>query len=206
MSRQLHSKGFTIIELMIATLVFSTVLLLCATGLISVARMYQKGNTSRATQETARSVIDQIKNDFELSNGSFARINAGNFCIGSNLYSFSTDLSVDTKTNSNGTGHALVLSQPPSGCSSASPAPASLDVAFQTAGARELLGPNMRVAKLEVLGYPDDNNPTSISIKLNVVAGDVDLLTTAKNGCKGGAGQEYCAGSVLETYATKRLK
>lgn len=194
--------GFTIIELMIATMVFSTVLLLCATGLISVARMYQKGNTSRAAQETARTVMDQIKNDFELTGGNYVKINDTTFCIGANLYSFDTS----RKTNPDGTGHALVVSQPTGGCDvNAAVQPENLNTPANP-GARELLGPNMRVAELTILSFPSDIKPTSLTVRLNIVAGDADLLNANKNGCQGGPGQEYCAGSILESYVTKRLK
>ena len=105
----LASPGFTIIELMIATLVFSTVLLLCATGLISIGRMYQKGNTSRAVQETARSTVDIIKNDFELSGGTYKPFafnsgagSANAFCIGDNLYAYQ----LNRKRNPDSTGNA----------------------------------------------------------------------------------------------------
>ncbi len=185
--------GFTIIELMIATLVFSTILLLCTIGLISIGRMYQKGNTSRVTQEITRNAMDQIKNDFELSGGQYVRLTAASgvegFCIGDNLYSYQLHV-VD----------AFRVTQA-AGCTSGSVSPT-------LSGGRTLLGPNMRLAELTLA--PDAVvPPTAMRIKINVVAGDSDLLVNAgtpQAGCKGGAGQEYCAGSVLETYATRRLQ
>jgi len=203
MSKPCTQRGFTIVELMIATLVFSTVLLLCTTGLIAVARMYQKGNTSRATQEVARSAIDQIKNDFELSGGNYIAIDVDqtgtdHFCIGDNLYTYELKT---RKIAPNGTGHAFVVSQPVGGCNASTPA---FDLNDTAAPGRELLGPNMRLAQF-VITPSTPSNPASISIFINVVSGDEDLLTAERNGCLGGPGQEYCAGSVLETYATKRL-
>lgn len=201
MSRPSRSTGFTIIELMIATAVFSTVLLLCATGLITIGRLYQKGNSSRAAQEVARSVMDQIKNDFELSGGAYKPI-PGGFCIGDNLYSYA----INKKTDLSAGKHALVISQPAGGCA------ANGDVAAEnldSTSAKELLGQNMRLSVLTItpnkLTDPTDTTgPKAIAIRLGVVVGDDDLVNG--EGCKTDAGQEYCAGSVLESYATKRVQ
>jgi prepilin-type N-terminal cleavage/methylation domain-containing protein len=194
MKRLAHQQsGFTIVELMIATMVFSTVLLLCAVGLISVGRMYQKGNTSRATQEVSRNIMDQITNDFELSGGQYIRLaNSGNvqgFCIGNNMYSYE-DYAVG----------AFRVNQV-AGCGSAVTEP-SLSLG------KEMLGPNMQIGDLDITPEAGDPAP-AINIRLNIVAGDLDLLRDARTPqvrCKGGPGQEYCASSVLETYATRRLQ
>lgn len=200
MSRK-KQAGFTIIELMIATLVFSTVLLLCAAGLIAVGRMYQKGNTSRAVQETTRSITDQIKNDFELSGGYYQELppdldeNIYSFCIGGNIYTYE----LGRRTTFDGTGsRGFVVEQSPAGCTS------HRDLTSTTA--QGLLGPNMRVAELRITPYPTADRPTSIGIYINIVAGEDDLLTDTFTGCRGGAGQEYCANAILETYATRKLQ
>jgi prepilin-type N-terminal cleavage/methylation domain-containing protein len=44
--RTSNRSGFTIIELMIATAVFSVVLLLCATALVTIGNMYRRGITA----------------------------------------------------------------------------------------------------------------------------------------------------------------
>ena len=206
------NRGFTIIELMIATLVFSTVLLLCATGLITIGRMYQKGNTSRATQEVARSVMDTIKTDFELSGGTYNpfainsdqnSVNA--FCIGDNLYAYQ----LGRKRNPDNTGNALVVIATAQGCALAGqgsqfPTNVSLDLLIAL-GAHELLGPNMRVASLTLTGSPSDADAQSLYIRLAIASGDDDLLN-ADGTCKGGPGQEWCGSSILETYATRRIQ
>lgn len=195
-----RATGFTIIELMIATAVFSTILLLCATGLITIGRLYQKGNSSRAAQEVARSVMDQIKSDFELSGGGYKSI-MGGFCIGDNLYSYG----LNKKTDLSAGKHALVISQPDGGCATNGSVTAeNLD----STSAKELLGQNMRLSVLSIQPVTSDarGNPLTIHIRLGVVYGDDDLLTDDGQGCKSDAGQEYCAGSVLDSYATRRLQ
>lgn len=199
--RLIHrSEGFTIIELMIATAVFSTILLLCTTGLITIGRVYRKGNTSRATQEVTRSVMSQIKNDFELSGGYYKPLPSGNgFCIGDNLYSYA----IGQKTDLTAGIHGLVMNQPVGGCDTNGSVVAEN---LNNTTAKELLGQNMRLASLTINEYPSGSaNPTAISIALNVVSGDDDLLIGGSR-CAGGTGQEYCAGSALESYVTRRLQ
>lgn len=215
--RSIHSQsGFTIIELMIATLVFSTVLLLCATGLISIGRMYQSGNTSRATQEVSRNVIDIIKNDFEFSGGSYTafqfRSGVGDtnaFCIGNNLYAYELNRKIDPdyEIGSDKVGHALVLSTGSTDCGlagSGTPFPRTLNDVVASGG-RELLGTNMRLVVFTTKQSPAVGTANSLSIKVGVAKGDDDLLNP-DGSCKTGAGREYCGVSVLETYATKRVQ
>lgn len=208
MSRnRIGSSGFTIIELLIATLVFSTILLLCATGLITIGRMYQKGNTSRATQEVSRNVMNIIESDFELSGGSYKPFASGGvnaFCIGDNLYAYQ----LNNKFVPGGINtHAFVAITSNSACNLAGkgkPFPTTLDV-LVAFGAHELLGPNMRVTNLTIHGDPSDTNAQAASIHLAIAYGDSDLIA-ADGSCKGGYGQEFCASSVLETYVTRRLQ
>ncbi len=58
--KQLKPHGFTIIELLIATTIFSVVLLLAASGLLYIGRLYYKGLTSSATQEAARNIMQEL--------------------------------------------------------------------------------------------------------------------------------------------------
>ena len=191
---------------MIATLVFSTVLLLCATGLITIGRHYQKGITSRQTQEAARNLADQIKNDFVFGGGDFKKLLGGTggveaFCIGDNVYVYQKDVPVSLTPET----HALLLKRPNTGC----PADASALTMTMTDNAKEFLGSRMSLGEFKVDGIvaPGTARVTSISISINVVAGESDLLTASGLGrsCKGGAGQEFCASSTIVSYATRRL-
>src|SRR3989338_4615433 len=92
----MHKKdsGFTIIELMIATTVFSLVLLLCTFGLLQVARVYYKGVTGAKVQEALRNVTDNITRVIQFSGGSVvpppANTTGGTpfvFCIDDQRYS-----------------------------------------------------------------------------------------------------------------------
>ena len=209
-------KGFTVIELLIATSVFSTVLLIAATGIVHVGRLFQRGITGSLTQEVARSTIDFIKDDFELSGGYFKRLppygaNEG-FCIGSRLYSYQVGL----KIGSNGVGRAMVVRDFPSCDLSTVVHPDDIvtgigyDLATGTntdvsGNMREFLGPNMRLNSFSVTPSPAASpKPTGLTISIDVISGDDDLIASGL--CRGGPGSEYCSNAPLLTYAVRRLR
>ena len=64
-----NQKGFTIVELMFSTTIFSAVLLLCLSALVQIGRMYYKGVTTSQTQEAARAVLDELTQAIQLSAG-----------------------------------------------------------------------------------------------------------------------------------------
>ena len=95
-------RGFTIIELMIATIVFSLVLLVAVSSFLQIGRMFYKGFTSNQTQIGARQVLSQITADmqdnFDISdiqnqppNSEFTY-----FCVGNKRYTLNFDMQVDT--------------------------------------------------------------------------------------------------------------
>lgn len=57
---RLSEGGFTLVELMIATAIFSFVIVVMSTGLVRLLHFYQSTVNIRATQEAARQVADDI--------------------------------------------------------------------------------------------------------------------------------------------------
>lgn len=188
-----NSQGFTIIELMIATAVFSVVLLLCATALITIGNMYRRGITSSAAQETARQIMSQLQNDIQYSSGEFHSLEAitgyKGFCVGNNRYVMKegtpsntyTSLTVENINNCS----ALALSEP-------------------SASAKEMLGVNMRL--LETVAEEDPIAPSAVLLVVNVAFGDYDLLNSVNKNCNGGPGSQFCATSKLVSNASKRIQ
>lgn len=62
-----NNKGFTIVELLFSTAIFSVVLLLCLSALVQIGRMYFKGVTTAQTQQSARALMDEISQSMQLS-------------------------------------------------------------------------------------------------------------------------------------------
>lgn len=207
-----NQRGFTIIELMIATTVFSLVLLLCSTGLIQIGRTYTKGMTSAKTQGTARSVIDELSRSIQFSGGTVTTTPANRtdgapyvFCIDDTRYSVVTDRELkDSPTDTSQVKDVLVSDKFP-GCNASSPALSLTDVNFNIGtvpGAKELLAPNMRIANLQV----NDKGSNLYEIVLRIVYGDDDVLDGAHDNCQNvRAGSQFCAVSELTTVVQKRL-
>jgi prepilin-type N-terminal cleavage/methylation domain-containing protein len=85
--------GFTIIELLIATSVFSFVLMIFLASFIKIGDMFYKGVNMANTQEAARSVLDNISNDVRFSKGAPHYVapdatGVGYFCVGLHRYKF----------------------------------------------------------------------------------------------------------------------
>ena len=215
----ISQKGFTIIELMIATLVFSVILLLVTYGLIQIGRTYIKGLNESKTQQTARSIMDTISQDIQF-NGGTVRLSdraAGTFafCIGGNRYSVLTGAKlVDNAPATGEAKHVLVVDVAPiADCNEDPPTSQSLGGVI-TSESRELLGPNMRLASLAVCGPGATATFTGCpvlgsnlyQVNVRVVYGDNDLLNPARDACAGGAGSQFCAVAELSTTVQKRVR
>jgi len=200
--KKITHHGFTMVELLIATSVFSVILLLAANGIVYVGRLYQKGASSIKAQEVTRSVVDEIKNDFELNGGKYIPLSPSGtkkgFCIGNNLYSYQPKV----KIPSNGNRHALIVRKIPD-CKATTPPD---DVAaYPVGGARELLGPNMLLQNDDVISNVSAN-AKALTITITIVSAvENDLFDPATGLCKGGLGSQFCATSSLKTYAIKRV-
>jgi prepilin-type N-terminal cleavage/methylation domain-containing protein len=208
--RRLRSdaKGFTIVELMIATAVFGTVLLIVTIAILQFTRVYYKGATQANTQDTARAVMDRISQAIQFNGGTVTQTPASPspgssyaFCIGNQQYSFTTGTQLVDSPTSSQTYHALVVNDA-AGCTSSTPAQ---NVRGATVSGRELLAPKMRLSKIEVTNV--GTNLYKVSVR--VVFGDDDLLsnpTGANAACKGTQGTQFCAVSDITTVVTKRVE
>ncbi len=210
-------KGFTLVELMIATTVFSTILLLATTGIINIGKLYYKGLTTARTQEIARSVIDEVARSAQLTQGEIKSSSDSPpqylaTCIGKDRYTYR----IDTKV---GAGvHGLWQDEITEGdpC-----VPSNFTTAISNPDSgRELLSTNMRLLEFRVAQDPADK--TRVNIDVSVAYGDSDLLThcaandsTNPGPCAGNpataqcraanAGGSFCAVSSLETFVKRRF-
>ena len=206
--RQGSQHGFTLVELMIATAVFSVILLLCTSGLIQIGRFYYKGITQSRTQEVARLVIDDISRSIQFGGGTFtppvtASPGTGTldrFCIGNKRYSFLIRRQISDSPTGNQRRNALVVDESAS-CTAQDLNPYTPSL---SAGSRELLSPGMRLAKLEIANPPGTNLYT---ITVRIISGDDDLLEPSLENCTNArAGGQFCAVSELSTVIKKRVQ
>ncbi len=187
-----QEHGFTIIELMIATTVFSVVLLICSFAMLQIGRTYYKGITMARTQTTARSIIDEISQSIQFSGGTVYPTvvpTTNNACIGRVFYE---------RTAANGLNKYTLGSD----CTNSVSLPPSPPLPVN------MLGNNMRLGKFEVKNVA--GAPSLWSVTIRVVYGDNDVLSNptdlATTGCKdSGAGGQFCAISELSTIVQKKL-
>lgn len=173
------NKGFTLLELLISTTVFSVILLLCTFGLIQVGRNYYRGATITRTQNVARSVMSTLTQSIQFSGSDYvgtlpsAVSTSGQFCIGSLGYTYRPE--------------SLKTSECSGGLPSAN---------NQT----ELLGKGMSLRTFTI-----EKSGDYYTIDLLIAYGEADLLNN-QGLCKGGAGSQFCATSSLKTTVHRRLK
>lgn len=207
-----NQKGFTILELLIATTVFSVILLIVTTGIIKVGNIYYKSITSSKTQEAARSITSDFSSTFQFANG-FKQINTSppsgalSFCLGDVRYTYIID-SKYTKGNEFSTGLYSEDLATGSNC-----------VTGTVIDKRQLLGNNMRVLALNVSQHSASTDQLW-DINLRIAYGDNDLLTHYDNSgtfipsvplstatCKSSiSGSSFCAVAQLDTLVKKRLE
>lgn len=205
-----NERGFTVVELMIATMVFSLILTIVTTGVISFTMRYYKGVNSSTTQTTARSVLDTIGQAIQFGSSTVRPTLAADnyFCAGGYSFTF------DKGALYSGTGNGGIYM-----------APMGSVCGPQTSGGKQLLGKNMRVTALSVDLISGTGGAGSLyKINLGIAYGADDLLCspTASPGacsgtsnlasywrsdiqCRGSTGSQFCATSKLTTIVEQRI-
>jgi hypothetical protein len=171
---------------MIATSIFTVILLLATFALIQIGKIYSKGVNSAATQSTARSIVDQVSQAIQFSGSAVnspaqdATTKRYYFAAGSKCYSYAPGKQLDdTPTGTDQSTNAFVRKD-----SDTCIPPDAVDwIASPTNKFTELLGPSMRVTNFYICTpgdtscaapTPADSNLYSIGIRL--IYGDKDLI------------------------------
>jgi prepilin-type N-terminal cleavage/methylation domain-containing protein len=185
-------RGFTIVELMIATTVLSVLLLLATAIMTSIGGLYTKGIHQSDVQDAARTIVDDVTQNAQLSNGvpSVVGPTAGvsAYCIGSTRYSFVIGQQVTDAT------HGLWRDTVSGGCTPA-------DFANLGSGV-EMVPAHSRLTSFSI------SSTSPYAITVGVAYGDDDLFTDPSHGnytCKGSAGDQFCATSALTTTVVPRI-
>lgn len=207
--------GFTIIELMIATMVFSVILTIITIGVLSFTNNYYRGVHASATQNTARSIIDTINQGIQFGASgqpNISNLAGGYFCVGGSVYMFNTTATKFTGITATQTGMYVT--------------PMTSDVCQiqPFTGGKQLMGNNMRITYFDIAS---STVPNTYTVSLALAYGDTDLLCapslpsgcspTASYSdpsfigrqdvaCKAASGSQYCAVSRLTSTAQKRVQ
>jgi prepilin-type N-terminal cleavage/methylation domain-containing protein len=229
-----NQKGFTIVELMISTVVFSTVLVLCLTGMVQVSRAYYKGITNSRTQEAGRLLLDEISQSIKLSGTSISvrpAVNAGPevdvndidegtgvFCVGNKKYTYALDRKVVNESSNDNENNKEIrnalISEDEQCTDVLTPADLNLEI---DGTQKSLLSENMRLTKftLERIQPDETINVKSGSqlwrIEISIAYGDQDLIRyeddagNARVTCNPGTGGEFCSIVELSTIVARRI-
>ena len=212
---QRNQHGFTILELMIATMVFSVILLLVTTGIINIGKTYYKGALQARTQDTARNIIDEISRGIQFSGVDALQTTPLNvvatpypvaggkygLCVNDIRYAYVLDKQLATVNSGDKVTKTLISYN--GSCSGTPP----LVENVATVTGKELLGLGMRLTALEVKSI----GTNTFSVTVEVASGDRDLFDppfisgNISASCKSGAGKEFCAISRLSTIVQKRV-
>lgn len=214
-----RQAGFTIIELMIATMVFSVVLLIITAGVINFTHSYYRGINASSTQNTAQQAADAIVQAIQFSNSGTTATDGteGYFCAGTKLFIYRL---------------GFINSSTSAGLYEKDNTSASCPAGQPLTNGRELLSPNMRLTNIKLVQVTA-TNPTggpTWQVSLEVALGDADLLCNSSqngslHGCnstdttyaagdqvKGGdvlcriqSGSQFCSVANLSTTAQQRI-
>lgn len=188
-------NGFTIVELLIATSVFSVILLIMASGLLYIGKVYYRTVAQNKVQEASRSIIEDISRTIQFSgmSVSFDPIDpmTKKLCAGNTIFLGHINQQVNASALQSG------LTRTDGTCSALTP------------GGDELVPEGMFLHKLEIREHASSS---SWEIELQLVSlpeGEIipgsDLFDESTGTCKGGPGAEFCATSSLKTTVKKRL-
>ncbi|CAN5448533.1 hypothetical protein BH10PAT3_BH10PAT3_8250 [soil metagenome] len=216
-----HDGGFTIVELLIATAVFSVILLLIATAAVQVGRTFYKGVTINRVQDTSRRVAEDIVQSIQFGVNSASFYRSGGTpgatetrCLGEVRYTFDTAKSLGTAAGQS--RHILwkdhvAVTDNCMGTLGSTPIP-NLTAIIPSVGGQEMVGDNMRVPVITTEESPIGSIISWI-ITVKVSYGnkdDVFEVDGSGNPDYGRcmpqrAGGQFCAVSTINTNAEKRL-
>jgi prepilin-type N-terminal cleavage/methylation domain-containing protein len=226
-------KGFTIIELMISTIIFSLVLLGATAAIVQIGKQYYKGVTISRTQEVARSTVEEISQSLQYTSrdikapnypggatefygpiiGDLSNGDTFYFCVGVKRYTFALGTPLLAPKN-----HVFWVDEPNAGCANAvTMGPADLNAinpslsTYPGVNGRELLDKYMRITEFSVIAKQQQ----LWTVSLTIATGDLSnqLVSTdpvtgnPKVTCEGSMlGAEFCAVSRISVNVSKRIQ
>jgi len=163
-------KGFTIIELMIATSILAIIILIVTVLIINIGVIYDKGVNVSQLQDTNRSLSEQLVRQLQINNNNIQAgvdtttepsIPINVYCIGNTRYSFIYNVTEGETINRLTIHHVLWEDSPAGGCSSTTAADLTQYSPSSNANGIDLLEPNTRLTSFCIGSAPTLNNQCS---------------------------------------------
>jgi prepilin-type N-terminal cleavage/methylation domain-containing protein len=204
-----NNEGFTLVELMIATMIFSMVLVVLLASFLQIARMFYKGVSISSTNEAARSLIEEVVNDVRFSSASTAcdptaplpngcPNNKKYFCIGNHRYTYvltkkvtSTDVASPTASSLN----AGIMQDTVNSCLP------PISASDNGTNPRQLLGLNMQLNEME---FKPADNGVLVHAHVLLYGADSNVFASYANPAHTPAEalvdpDAHCSGNLLDT-------
>jgi prepilin-type N-terminal cleavage/methylation domain-containing protein len=212
--------GFTIIELMIATVILSTMLLVVTVLMINIGNLYYKGVSQARVQDSVRNVADDVTQQLKfgtlLDAGSWTETSGSTnftenaYCIGSTRYTYIIGYQIGTGTDFGTTPqvpHVLWrdTNPTPGSCTN------QLNLFGSLGSGTEMIAPNSRLTSFSITASATLSSTYTVTV--GEAYGSKDLLNPDPPidspptfvTCKGITGDRFCATSHLTTIVSKRI-
>jgi len=184
-------SGFTVVELMIATVVSALMLVVITFGIVHFTSDYYKGVNTSSTQTATQNAIDSIAQAIEFNaTGTVATDGTqGIFCAGSQVFLYTMGKALNAAPSATNWG-LYQLNNPSANCI----------IPADTSDGTELLSPNMR---LSVMNLSEIGSTDVWQLDIRVAYGDADLLCrpsitgTSTGSCNAGA-TDYAASDLIQ--------
>ena len=208
--KKFNQQGFTIIELLVATLIFSTILLVATFAIIQVSRVYIRGYIGATTQNTNRSILDQLTQQLQLSTNGTIILPASSpsgavywFCVNGDRYTYVYNYAVGDPLSP--TKNIFLQDKDPSSSCSG---PADLNCSSGCTG-KELLTKNMQILPPSfggsIIREITSNGQNLYQVNLNVLYGITGTYTPLTHVCVPiSAGGAFCSPSSITTTIQQR--
>lgn len=182
------TKGFTVPELMMATAIFSVVLILCITGFMQLGRIYYHGVAITQTKNIASGLLSSISSELQSINTAPSlpdnpSLPEGNYCFGKHLYRVKKLNLVNLSNHDIAEGEYGLLRL------DGSCLPDNMNAA------KELLGNNMRLLDFTVTSITSAATGSLYEVRIKIASGNDDSLT--KNGSDIIDKESKCAGGPV---------
>jgi prepilin-type N-terminal cleavage/methylation domain-containing protein len=214
--KKISDKGFTVIEVLIASLVFTTLLLLSMEGITRIAKVYVKNSSITKANEFSKSFIGDIAQ--QIKYGVEPKFTSGNpsfLCVSDSGYKIELN-----KTQEEDLGpipiNPIVKIQDP-GCTLYANASNYTGASYNPVNISPV---NIRILSFNIIKNTVGTTPVW-TIDMRVALGAKDLLRDSANKiladdptanyseavCRGGiAGSEFCSVISISTSITRRMR
>jgi len=198
-----NRAGFTIVELMIATAIFTIILIITTTTIIGITQTYIKGSVENQTEDTATSILNEISQDIEFNNGSTINtsylytdsngvitpiqnsVNEYYFCIGNDVYVYSFDFPLNTSDPTEAYNIGLVRYSATSCPTSLTGLPNTLS--NMPTGYEELLVQNERIGALYIQGQTINSTATyTVKVEVGYASNSANTLISDNSAYQNG--------------------